>query len=121
MGGPDAWQIDGLGGGHPPTSKVAVVSPPSRGDADVDCLFLQATPATRAVVNPGDLVAADDDGVVVVRYDEVDTVAEGCSERIANEQEKRARFDASELVLDVYDMCDELKAKGLKYIESLDD
>jgi len=41
MGSPDPRQIDGIGGGDPLTSKVAVLSPPTRGDADVDYLFLQ--------------------------------------------------------------------------------
>ena len=41
MGSPDARQIDGLGGGHPLTSKVAIVSKSSDVDADVDYLFLQ--------------------------------------------------------------------------------
>ena len=41
MGSPDPRQIDGLGGAHPLTSKVAVISPPSRADADLDYLFLQ--------------------------------------------------------------------------------
>ncbi|WP_373356344.1 4-oxalomesaconate tautomerase [Pseudoroseicyclus sp. CXY001] len=41
MGSPDARQIDGIGGADPLTSKVAVLSPPSREDADVDYLFLQ--------------------------------------------------------------------------------
>jgi len=41
MGSPDERQIDGMGGAHPLTSKVAVVSPSSRSDADVDYLFLQ--------------------------------------------------------------------------------
>ena len=41
MGSPDARQIDGIGGAHPLTSKVAVISPSSRADADVDYLFLQ--------------------------------------------------------------------------------
>ncbi len=41
MGSPDARQIDGVGGAHPLTSKVAVVSPSARDDADVDYLFLQ--------------------------------------------------------------------------------
>jgi 4-oxalomesaconate tautomerase len=41
MGSPDDRQIDGLGGGDPLTSKVAILSPPSRPDADVDYLFLQ--------------------------------------------------------------------------------
>lgn len=41
MGSPDRRQIDGLGGGDPLTSKVALVSPSSRPDADVDYLFAQ--------------------------------------------------------------------------------
>lgn len=41
MGSPDAHQIDGIGGADPLTSKVAILSPPSRSDADVDYLFLQ--------------------------------------------------------------------------------
>lgn len=41
MGSPDARQIDGMGGAHPLTSKVAVVSRSAREDADVDYLFLQ--------------------------------------------------------------------------------
>lgn len=44
MGSPDPRQVDGLGGGHPLTSKVAVVSPSSSPDADVDYLFLQVVP-----------------------------------------------------------------------------
>ena len=41
MGSPDAAQIDGIGGADPLTSKVAILGPPSRTDADVDYLFLQ--------------------------------------------------------------------------------
>lgn len=41
MGSPDPRQIDGIGGGDSLTSKVAILSPPSRPDADVDYLFLQ--------------------------------------------------------------------------------
>jgi 4-oxalomesaconate tautomerase len=41
MGSPDLRQIDGIGGAHPLTSKVAVVGPATRPDADVDYLFLQ--------------------------------------------------------------------------------
>jgi len=41
MGSPDPRQIDGIGGADPLTSKVAILSPPSRADADVDYLFLQ--------------------------------------------------------------------------------
>jgi 4-oxalomesaconate tautomerase len=41
MGSPDVRQIDGVGGAHPLTSKVAVIGPSERPDADVDYLFLQ--------------------------------------------------------------------------------
>jgi 4-oxalomesaconate tautomerase len=41
MGSPDARQIDGVGGAHPLTSKVALISPSKRAEADVDYLFLQ--------------------------------------------------------------------------------
>ncbi|MGR3454620.1 4-oxalomesaconate tautomerase [Pseudooceanicola sp.] len=41
MGSPDPAQIDGIGGADPLTSKVAVLGPPTRPDADVDYLFLQ--------------------------------------------------------------------------------
>ncbi|HWL19925.1 MAG TPA: 4-oxalomesaconate tautomerase [Bradyrhizobium sp.] len=41
LGSPDPRQIDGMGGAHPLTSKVAVVSPPTHPNADVDYLFLQ--------------------------------------------------------------------------------
>lgn len=44
MGSPDAREIDGMGGAHPLTSKVAVVKPSARPDADIDYLFLQVWP-----------------------------------------------------------------------------
>ena len=52
MGSPDDRQIDGVGGAHPLTSKVAVVSPSTRDDADVDYLFLQVV-VDKAVVSDG--------------------------------------------------------------------
>ena len=42
MGSPDPRQIDGMGGAHPLTSKIAVVGPSTHPDADIDYLFLQA-------------------------------------------------------------------------------
>ena len=44
LGSPDERQLDGIGGGHPLTSKVAVVSPSEDDGADVDYLFLQIVP-----------------------------------------------------------------------------
>ena len=49
MGGPDPLQIDGLGGGHPLTSKVAVLNRSMSDDVDVDYLFLQVDPVKQSV------------------------------------------------------------------------
>ena len=61
MGSPDLRQIDGLGGADPLTSKVAIVGPASRPDADIDYLFLQVA-VDQALVsdqqNCGNLLAA---------------------------------------------------------------
>lgn len=60
MGSPDARQIDGMGGAHPLTSKIAVVGPSTHPEADVDYLFLQAVvddPRIDAGQNCGNLLA----------------------------------------------------------------
>lgn len=61
LGSPDPRQIDGLGGGHPLTSKVAIVTRSTRPDVDVDYLFLQVWPDRTEVTdqqNCGNLLAA---------------------------------------------------------------
>jgi 4-oxalomesaconate tautomerase len=61
MGSPDPREIDGMGGAHPLTSKVGVVSPSPRDDADVEYLFLQVWPDRPAVSdsqNCGNILAA---------------------------------------------------------------
>jgi 4-oxalomesaconate tautomerase len=60
MGSPDVREIDGMGGAHPLTSKVAIVTPSHRSDADVDYLFLQVWPDRAEVSdnqNCGNLLA----------------------------------------------------------------
>jgi 4-oxalomesaconate tautomerase len=60
LGSPDAREIDGMGGGHPLTSKVAIVRPSKRADVDVDYLFLQIWPDRAEVSdsqNCGNLLA----------------------------------------------------------------
>lgn len=60
MGSPDVRQIDGMGGAHPLTSKIAVVGPSSHPEADVDYLFLQVVvdePRIDAQQNCGNILA----------------------------------------------------------------
>jgi 4-hydroxy-4-methyl-2-oxoglutarate aldolase len=68
-------------------------------------------------VEPGDVIVADDDGVVVVPRARAAEVLEACRAREAKEATSRARYQAGELSLDVQNMRDAIERAGLRYVD----
>jgi len=73
------------------------------------------------LVEPGDVVVADDDGVVIVRRQEAMTVLASSRKRAELEEQKRVRLAAGELGLDIYGMRQKLADRGLVYYDSIND
>jgi 4-hydroxy-4-methyl-2-oxoglutarate aldolase len=72
------------------------------------------------LVRPGDVIVADEDGVVVVSRQSVDGVLAAAEARVAKEEASRTRYRAGELGLDVNDKRGRLEAKGLTYVRQAD-
>lgn len=69
-----------------------------------------------ASVDPGDIIVADDDGVVLVKRESAQDVVTACEQRVRREAATRERLARGELGLDIYGLRSKLAELGLKYL-----
>lgn len=72
-------------------------------------------------IHPGDVIVADDDGVVVVERTAAGAVADASDERTTKEETSRARLEAGDLGLDLYGLRDKLIDLGVTWVDSTDE
>jgi 4-hydroxy-4-methyl-2-oxoglutarate aldolase len=72
-------------------------------------------------VHPGDVICADDDGVVVVERASAADALAASLERLGKEAATRARLEAGELGVDFYGLRDRLTEMGVEYVDTLDE
>ena len=75
--------------------------------------------ATR--IDPGDVVVADDDGVMIVGRDSAADVLGACLHRLEREEEMRRRLQAGELGVDIYGLRAKMEDLGVKWVDRADD
>jgi 4-hydroxy-4-methyl-2-oxoglutarate aldolase len=73
-----------------------------------------------AMINPGDVIVADADGVVVVPREQAAEIAQASEQRIAKEEKTRQRLRAGELGLDFYGMRAKLAEMGVEFVDEAD-
>jgi len=76
--------------------------------------------AAGQLVSPGDVIIADDDGVVAIPVSLAAQVLDAATKRVANEEAKRAQFEAGALGLDVYDLRPLLDQLGVVYVDDIE-